>query len=164
MTQPESQVPAVTIPEVLARIKQSWRAFQLEQAAIPDERMLEPNAVGTWSVKDVMGHVAVWDQIAIDKINRAVGKPARPRPEPSGTATQAINDHEAAARADRSLAGIRDEMSRTHDQLLTTLQTLGTLDPQVETAICAGLPEDTDAHYAGHLNDLRQWRERTGRT
>lgn len=161
MTHPEFQSPATTIPDALTRINLSWQALQEEIAAISDERKLEPNAVGVWSVKDVMGHIAFWDAVAIDKINRELGRSAPPLEDDA--TWENVNDREAAKRADRSLAENRDEMIQTHERLIGTLQSLGSLDAQVEAAICAGLPEDTDVHYANHLNDLRRWRERTGR-
>lgn len=162
MPQPEFQAPATTIPDALGRIDQSWQVLQAEIAAIPDNQQLEPDAVGVWSVKDLMGHIAFWDAVAIDKINRELGRPAPPLDDDATWAN--VNEREAAKRADRSLAENRDEMTQIHERLLATLQSLGTLDPQVEAAICGGLPEDTDAHYAGHLDDLRRWRERAGRT
>lgn len=48
----------VTMLRAMARTKQALDATVKE---IPLARMDEPSAVGTWSVKDVIGHVATWD-------------------------------------------------------------------------------------------------------
>ncbi len=44
--------------QTLARIESVWSDFTNVIDSVPDELIDVPGAVGSWSVKDVIGHVA----------------------------------------------------------------------------------------------------------
>ncbi len=53
------------ITVALERIEASWRELTEALAGIPEERLTEPGVAGEWSVKDLMGHIAFWDEQAL---------------------------------------------------------------------------------------------------
>lgn len=146
------------VEQTLATINEQWSALQEELRQIPDERKTEPNVVGSWSIKDVLGHLAVWDDVAARGINEAVGKPGN---EVDEIPWQERNEREAAKRADRSLTEIQAELAQNHERLLTAVRSLQQAEPAVAAAQLADLPENTSDHYAEHLGQIREWRERS---
>lgn len=155
MVQSQTDEQMAQVEELLARIDQHWQALRDELDQIPDERKAEPNVVGTWSVKDVVGHIAVWDEVDARRVERALGKPDV---EIEEMPWQERNDREAAARANRSLAENQAEAAQAHQHLVSTVRSLEQADAAVAAEWIAGLPEDTCDHYAEHLEQIRAWR------
>jgi len=145
------------IRATIAQIETSWNGLMQAIAGIPEDRLTEPGAAGEWSVKDVIGHVAFWDEQAVAAAQRRLaGEPDQP------VDWQALNEREAAARADRPLAELRDEMRQAHDRVLDTLRSLPRLAPVEAIGVCGCLSGDTYEHYDDHAADVRAWRERVG--
>ncbi|MDP8910236.1 MAG: maleylpyruvate isomerase N-terminal domain-containing protein, partial [Chloroflexota bacterium] len=83
---------------------------------MPVDELSTALVCGEWTTKDLMGHVAVWDAVAIDKIREIhEGVPWQ------RIATDERNAREAAARADQPLDAQRAEMQMTHQRLLSAL-------------------------------------------
>ncbi|HUG15392.1 MAG TPA: DinB family protein [Thermomicrobiales bacterium] len=130
----------------IERVEASWRAFNEAVDGVPAERMTEPGASGAWSVKDVLAHVAVWDDIQVDKIE--LKKNRAPLPEWDGF--QAINDREHAARSGWSLEQARAEMLAAHERVVSALRTVVDIDPEE-------VKDDTWGHYDEHAAAIRAW-------
>ena len=144
------------VATALRRIDDSWRGLIAALDGIPDERLAEPGVAGEWSIKDVMGHVAFWDEQAVIAARRHLaGEP------PRQVDWQAVNKREAAARAGRSAAEQRAEMERAHEAVVTLLRTTPPTDPNA-VGLCGCLEGDTYQHYDKHAADIRAWRERVG--
>jgi hypothetical protein len=145
------------IAVALERIEGSWRGLTAALDGIPEERLGEPGAVGEWSVKDVMGHLAFWDEQALLAAERHLAGQAPVRVDD----WQAMNEREAAARADRSVAEQRAELERAHGLLVALLRSRPPLDPAA-VGLCGCMEEDTYQHYDEHAAEIRAWRERVG--
>lgn len=145
------------IAVALRRLEQSWGALIDALRGIPDERLVEPDAIGTWSVKDVMGHVAFWDEQALLAAERhlAGGEPVE------GGDWEGMNERQAAARSDRSAAEQRAGMERAHELIVALLESRPPLDPAA-IGLCGCLEEDTYQHYDEHARDILAWRARVG--
>ena len=135
--------------EVRRLIDESWEQLQRELAAIPPDRLEEPGAVGEWSVKDLMAHLAVWDDVAASKAQRHLT--GEQFPESEQLTWQELNDREHAARAGWSVEQARREMEAAHARMLEALSRAPDLEPEF-------WQDDTYGHYIEHLGDLRQWR------
>jgi hypothetical protein len=135
---------------MLARLDQGWANLGLAIAGLPHERWGEPGVCGAWSVKDVLGHVAFWDRYSADVARR----------EAAGESTadevdwQAMNEVDAAAKADWTVAAIRTELAAAHEAVLTAYRALPTLNE-------GAIKEDWE-HYDEHAAEIRSWRERGG--
>src|SRR5215216_3459948 len=57
---------------LLERIEESWRQLFAVLDDIPEERMSDPGVIGEWSLKDLFGHLAFWDDHATEEIERAL--------------------------------------------------------------------------------------------
>ena len=145
------------IAVALDRLEVSWRGLTEALAGVPEARLAEAGAVGVWSVADVMGHLAFWDEQALLAAERHLaGQP------PAHVADwQAMNEREAAARAGRSPAEQRAEMERAHELIVALLESRPPLD-SAAIGLCGCLEEDTYQHYDEHARDIRAWRQRAG--
>ena len=145
------------ITVALERIEASWRGLTEALAGIPEERLGEPGAVGEWSVKDLMGHIAFWDEQALLAAERHLAG----QPQVQVVDWQAMNEREAAARAGRSAAELRAELERAHELIVALLESRPPLDPSA-VGLCGCMEESTYQHYDEHAAQIRAWRERVG--
>lgn len=134
----------------LERLQRAWQNLLESDNGIPEERMLEPGVIGEWSVKDVLTHVAYWDDDLLAAIERFMSG----TPEPEERDWQAENDRVYAERRDWPLADVRRDLLDTHDRVLTALRNA----PGFDTA---SLRESWE-HYDEHAAEIRAWRERHG--
>ena len=142
--------------DVLRRIETSWANFMSTMAGLPEERLAEAGVTGDWSVKDLMGHVAVWDEYVVHAARRLLaGQPGW------DVAWEAINQREAAARADDSVAQQRAEMEQAHARMLAFVAALNPSELRTD-GVERRIAVDTYEHYDEHAADIRAWRERTG--
>ena len=58
----------VTRDQVLEKLEQSRASLLAAVADIPEEVMQTQAVVEPWTVKDLLGHIAVWQQLAIQII------------------------------------------------------------------------------------------------
>src|SRR5687768_10580219 len=59
--------------ELLALTESSWSRWNHALEHVPSESLSTPGVCGIWSVKDLIGHIAVWDDVAVQKIGRLAG-------------------------------------------------------------------------------------------
>src|SRR5690349_1936341 len=59
------------VTELAALIRTTSRQFELLISRLSVAQMNQPGAVGIWSVKDVLAHVAFWDRHAVDILRAA---------------------------------------------------------------------------------------------
>jgi hypothetical protein len=150
----ERRQPPEDVGALLERIEAAWRDLLATLDDIPEERLEEPGASGEWSIKNLMGHLATWDDIALAKIERVIAG----QPEEDAD-FQAINDADHAARQGRTLAEERSAMHRAHAAVVERLESIAGIDA---TAIDAAISPDTYDHYTEHIPDIQQWRNRAG--
>jgi hypothetical protein len=145
---------AETVEDVLERIEEGWRAMLDALDGIPEERLDEPGVSGEWSIKNLFGHIAFWDDQAVQEVERALAGLPRQDNE-----WQAMNEAGHAARRGRTLPEERAAMHRAHANLVEQLSGVAGIDAsRIDAAVRGG----TYGHYEEHIPDIRGWRERTG--
>src|SRR5690348_71800 len=143
------------LPAPLDRIEQAWGRWLETLARVPDERAAEPGVTEAWSVKDLIGHVAFWDEYAIIRVQELLaGKPH------GNIDWQQMNDADAAAGADLTLAEQRLRMETNHAALLAFLGEQ-TLDPELASRLYERITGDTDEHYDDHAGQIAAWLARS---
>jgi uncharacterized protein (TIGR03083 family) len=137
--------PPQPVSEILLRIEEEWGPLLAVLASVPAELIAQPGVCGSWSVKDLIGHVAFWDRQVVDDIDGYIaGRP------PLGNPWQEWNAAEAEKRAGLSLDELRREMADNHAKMLERLQEVAEIDPRM-VAI------DTWEHYQEHAAEIEQW-------
>lgn len=155
-TTEETHQPPSDVHELLQRIDDAWSDFLEAIDGIPDDRMDEPGVAGEWSVKNLLGHIAFWEDRAVGHIERALaGQPE----EESDDEVEALNADDHAARQHRTLSEERTALHRTHAAVIEQLESVAGLDA---TDLDEAIRWDTYQHYAEHAPDIRDWRRRAG--
>ena len=139
---------------LLARIDEAWRQLFVALDDIPEDRLSDPGVIGDWSLKDLFGHLAFWDEHAIREIERALA--GLPRQDDDW---QAMNEADHAARRDHTLPEQRAAMHRAHAALVERLESVAGIEAG---PIDAAIRPDTYEHYEDHAADIRAWRQREG--
>lgn len=143
---------------LIERIETHWRELLAALEGIPEEHLLAPGAVGTWSVKDLLGHIAYWDGEATARVRRIMAGKSPELPEDSSWEVHSVEA--VAQRADWSLERAWSNLHETHAAMLATLQAAR----EAGTVIPPGVIDNcTYNHYAEHIADLHAYRERLGR-
>lgn len=120
-----------------------------------------------WTVKDVVAHVAAWD----DELRRGID--AVLRNEMPGFAERSedeLNEEFVASHRKMPLEKIVDELRSAHESLVERIEQIHDRDWQRDTGLrwpdgpaltVSGLFDYTyrgQSHYAGHAEEIEQWR------
>lgn len=155
---PQNTTSAGLIQEIHHLVDQSWQHWLTAVHHMPEDQLETAKVCGDWTTKDLMGHMAVWDQVAIDKIREVQeGIPFHQIP------FEERNQREAAERADRSLDDQRGDMVMTHGRLQAALRAASRETPDKLEHIKEWIAEDTWKHYAAHTAQLEAWMQAHGR-
>jgi hypothetical protein len=139
---------------LLERIEEAWRELFAALDDISEDRMSDPGVIGDWSLKDLFGHLAFWDEHAVAEIERALA--GLPRED---NAWQEMNETNHAARRDHTLPEQRSAMHQAHAALVERLEAVAGIEAaRIDEAIRV----DTYEHYRDHIADIRSWRQRAG--
>jgi hypothetical protein len=157
--------------ETMRREHASWEALL---AQVPCERMEEPGAEGLWSVKDIIAHVAAYEQwLALD-LERALRGEMYGARELNGPRGDEINARIFRQHHDRPLAEVLAEAPAAFARLVAAVETLPESDlgnpdgaaRYIDPAWLAGVPlgtciaSDSYEHYREHAPSIRAWLER----
>ena len=143
--------------QTLARIDKAWSDFDDVIACVPGEMIDVPGAVGPWSVKDVIGHVATWDREALCAMRRFV-EDRDTRALVAWPDVDEFNDQQWKSKRGIGLTELRRELEDTHHDLEAILSVLAEEDfeiPEVQERIRI----DTYGHYNDHGPEIRRWLE-----
>ncbi len=154
---------------LLAVVEDSWRQLDAAIADLDQAMMVEPGVVETWSIKDLLGHVAAWEQMALRHVDHyrrgeALGGQAE-------FTVDGYNASESARRRDWPLARTRDEVAETRQRLRTMLESMTDDEWQVVVGEgdrqsplgdwvggALGGAAGPGTHAADHAEHIRVWR------
>lgn len=107
---------------LLDRLTQERGTLFHSFAFMPDDELVRRPAVGEWSVKDVLGHVAAWEAVTVNGIAQFM--------RGEGPVFLIVDDvdawnaEQALLRRDRTLAEVKDELIATRRELLDLVTAL----------------------------------------
>ena len=142
--------------DTLNTVARSWQVLERAIALVPQHRVDTPGVVGPWSVKDLIGHVATWDQEALQALRgyQAGGDARELTTWPDNI--DGFNAREAARKRGTDLAMLRRELAESHRQIVELISDLAEAafeTREVETRIRV----DTYDHYADHTAQILLW-------
>ena len=151
---------------LIAELSASRTELESVVSQVPPERITEPGACGSWSVKDVLAHLAVEnDWLALQLERRARGEVPGPgelqRNQELGLAdNETRNAYYAQQHRDLDLAYVRDWDRRANERLLVALAELPESrlqEPDWWTyGRALGSVFDLD-HDREHAQDIQRW-------
>jgi hypothetical protein len=139
---------------------------------LPEADWLIPGAVGVWTVKDVIAHLASHEQVFVEILQSLLGEAATPTLERFKRGTAEFNDPEVHRRQSMTIAEVQAELADAHAQTLVLLpqipeelrRRVGVLPwygaaYDLEDYICYGCY----GHKREHAAQIDNYRSRLGR-
>ncbi len=146
---------------VLARIQKEWKGLLLSFQEMPPETLLEPNVVGTWSVRDVLAHITTWEEEASQALSLILNDQPLPRYAKYG-GIDAFNAREWEKKKDLPLDQVKNELVATHERLVRFLDTVPENQFIAGKRFLRRLRLDTFNHYREHTLQILAWRNQQG--
>jgi hypothetical protein len=147
-----------TVAEFFALEEKVWSELASTWHGLLDEALVRPGACGKWSIKDVMNHIAAWQEATLQVLPELLQGHKLPAEQYS---IAKFNARHHAEDQDRSLTASRRRLSRSRCELLAFLATVPEaqlLDPKSRVGVWAKYA--TYAHYDEHLHGLQEYRRR----
>jgi uncharacterized damage-inducible protein DinB len=153
----------MTKEEVLARLAESRQTLHQAIEGLSKEEMTQPQVEGVWTVKDVLGHIASWEETCLEPLRRyADGGPF---------AVEVIEDYmawnneQAARKRDIPLDAILDELATVRQGLVEAANRLSAGQWKQRVPFSWGgqgtIAEVLDVFYQhelGHVRHIQRWR------
>ena len=142
------------MPTAKDELTRSMDELQVALAGIPEERVDEAGVCGDWSVKDLVHHLAYWENDTAEGLERKLaGQPETDRGD--GEWWLLINDAIAPTWTSRTYQDARRELTDARARLLNALDGFKAGE-QPDVA------EETWTHYDEHLVDIDRWKVESG--
>src|SRR5690348_15251462 len=107
--------------KLLRRLEAAWSAFTECYAELTEAEMTEPGVVGSWSVKDLLAHISIWEAEAMRHLPTVLAGGRPPRYAAVG-GIDAFNTHMIEERRRLPLSEIRRQLDETHRRLIEFVQ------------------------------------------
>ncbi|HEX7587533.1 MAG TPA: DinB family protein [Anaerolineae bacterium] len=160
----------MTRDELLVQIKQTHADLASSLEGISDETMSTRPVIDWWTLKDMLGHIAMWEQVALRFIEQFQSEGA---PKSLGlgddAAVDVYNKRGAAERRDWPLALIRSKFDAARIDLLAAVE--GLRDEQLNAPLAAPwesgvtlerlIAWNSYEHVPEHIEQIVKWRNST---
>lgn len=133
-----------THEQLLDEMHRVWSELRDAAYALTDEQLDRENTIGTWSGRDVMVHIANWEECCIDVIDQLDrGEPIE-RLYTTDAELDALNEQWVRPWHSVPLADAKNYFETTHRRLMERVKA----SPTVRRDLVLGC-------YPGHLDDLK---------
>lgn len=153
--------------EILQVIKEQHAELDAALAGIPADQLTKRPIVNWWTVKDLLGHVALWEQVALKFIReyKQDGAPKQLGIKDDDDLDR-YNKRGVAMRRDLALETIRVELDATYRALITAIESLSDADlvkplpePWSDGATLERLiAVNSYQHMPEHLEQIEKWK------
>lgn len=143
--------------QVLTQIEQEWKAFLDSFADLTDNILMESGAVGHWSIRDVLTHIATWEEEAQKMLPLILEDKPTPRYTRYG-GIDAFNAQAQERKRHLPLEFVKDELLATHQRLLNFLTGVPDSIFSSKSRFSKRLRLDTYNHYREHAHQINKWR------
>lgn len=154
--------------DILDQIRKARAKLLAAIDGLSPDQMLRPGAVGLWSVKDVLAHLAAWQSELVTSLAKL-----DPKQIPHIVKIEDIDEWNAEqyrANAPRPLEVVLEDFHGVHKHLLKAVEELDekTLTDVRKFRWMEGEPlsyliaENAFWHEEEHAEDIRRWRAATG--
>lgn len=141
---------------VLELIQQEWAGLVKAVEGLPDTDLLEPNVVGVWSIRDTLAHITTWEEETLKALPVIMKDQPLPRYSQSG-GIDGFNAREWEKKHNLSLHQVKENLSATHQRLMTFLETVPKSYFASGTRFVRRLKWDTWNHYSEHSKQIVAW-------
>jgi len=161
--------------EAITRLRAARKELQETLVGLTEEDMLRPNAVSKWSLKDLLAHIAAWDEEQLRVIQAFA---MQPEPQYAYSISErndfaAWNQEQIAQRQELSLQQVMSEFENARrdliqivegvtDQVLSRSKMTSWGQARTGLELLADQAQH-DLEHAGHIRSWRKKRERWAR-
>jgi hypothetical protein len=153
--------------EAIRRMERSRRATLSFLSRLPEPEISRPRTQGVWSVKDVLAHIAAWEEEGTRRLELiARGRGHRVRFYDDMRAVDRFNARAVTRARTITLARLLRRLARARGRLIDALHGLppqALRDPSHEVPVGGWLPEFAWTHERSHLREIRAWWRRRRR-
>jgi len=147
----ESDFGAQAFQNYLSLIETHWTKWLDAIAGLDDDQIIEPGTCGEWSVKDLFGHVAVWDEVAASKAASILGGQDQP---PFTETLDEFNHRTWLGFRDRSQSDLQAWMLESHREMVLALQRALPAADDIRERVEYATIDDTWKHYDEHRSQI----------
>jgi hypothetical protein len=147
-------------PQLLKRLDTAWRALVSSYADMPDSELLRPGVTGAWSVKDIILHVASWEEESLTHLPIVLAGGRPPRYSVTHGGIDAFNAQTTERNRNVSVGEAFRQRDETHRRLIAFIQTVPEDQIVPDTRVRRRLRLDTYGHYPKHAEAIRRWRRK----
>lgn len=154
--------------DAIRRMEASRRATLAFLAQLPEREIVRPRAQGTWSVKDVLAHIAAWEEEGVHRLALIARRQGhRIHFYDDMREVNRFNSRAVAAVRSMRLSTLLSRAARVRRRLIEALRRLpphALRDPSHEVPVTGWLPAFAWTHEQNHLREIRaRWRRRRSR-
>src|SRR5437868_4364618 len=101
--------------EALAKLDDGQQQLDALFDQLSNDQLTQPATIGDWAAKDLMGHIAFWEELALRTLDLArAGQSALP----PGATADVLNAQNQAEWSHRSATELRARAASAHEALL----------------------------------------------
>ena len=154
--------------QLLEQARQNYAKLQAEIKELSSDDLIEPGIVGDWSIKDVLAHLMVWQQMTLNwyRMGKAGETPVTPSEKYTWREIPALNHEIYETHRDYPLADIQRGLDESHHETLHLIETMSDdelFTPKVYRK-CVSAPSFS---YGGvdalSLSSLKLYNDRNGK-
>ena len=146
--------------QILKRIDRAWEALKSAYDGLSETELLEPYVTGSWSVRDIIAHVTLWEEETLKHLPLILSGAKPPKYSITYGGIDAFNARMTEQKKNLSLSEVLRQRDETHQRLIDYLQSVPEDQIDRETRFRRRLRLDTYGHYPKHAEAIRKWRER----
>lgn len=150
--------------ELIKRIRSGYEQFADLIGSLSEEQLTTPGVNGSWSVKDNLAHLTVWQNYMQERLRAAHAGSEPPTPFSQFSSEDEINEYVYQQNKDRPLADVLADFTTSYQSLLALVEAT---PEEVLTSPFpwnkGGNPSwefvagNTYGHYEEHGNIIRRW-------
>jgi hypothetical protein len=134
--------------KMLQKASRAWLDLTRTLNKLTDTQLLKPNTIGSWNGKDMIAHIANWEQIAAETIEGVeAGHPDAWRDDLWIDVIDEMNEDLINPWRDRSPAEVRQYLDDAHFTLMNLAETSRFARPDIVVYV-------TETHYSQHADDF----------
>ena len=153
--------------QLLQDIQVQHRLLMRTLAALGEEVMLQPGAVGNWSVKDVLAHLTAWEQLFLDWYRSGLLGETPQKPAPGITWKQLgkLNRMIYEAHSSQELDEIKEEFADSYQTIVREITEMS--EEMISTPgyfawtngynLQGYIRANTANHYRWAKNQIHRW-------
>ena len=145
--------------QLLKRLDKFWQTLIDAYSGLSNSAMTEPSVIGTWSIKDVIAHVTLWEEEALKHLPHVLAGEKTPRYSVMYGGIDAFNSMTMERNRKLSLSEVLRQRDDTHRRLVAFIQRVPEDQFVRETRFRRRLRLDTYKHYSEHTKAIQRWRE-----